>query len=77
MLCAEWYTSVESRRLSTVELKSKAFWAVDAGTCSTLQGEKSGRGGLGGVVCASSPLLAQLRAIVWMLRAIVWMLRAI
>eukprot|EP00976_Prorocentrum_cordatum_P102394 1193029-Prorocentrum_minimum.AAC.1 len=27
---AEWYTSVDSRRLSTVELKSKAFLAVDS-----------------------------------------------
>eukprot|EP00976_Prorocentrum_cordatum_P062165 1176607-Prorocentrum_minimum.AAC.1 len=31
MLCAEWFTSVDSRRLSTVELKSKAFLAVDSG----------------------------------------------
>ena len=31
MPCAEWYTSVDSRRLSTVELKSKAFLAVDSG----------------------------------------------
>eukprot|EP00976_Prorocentrum_cordatum_P010881 218764-Prorocentrum_minimum.AAC.1 len=30
MPCAEWYTSVDSRRLSTVELKSKAFLAVDS-----------------------------------------------
>eukprot|EP00976_Prorocentrum_cordatum_P082337 1184772-Prorocentrum_minimum.AAC.3 len=28
--CAEWYTSVDSRRLSTVELKSIAFLAVDS-----------------------------------------------
>eukprot|EP00959_Pyramimonas_sp_CCMP1952_P439979 9211420-Pyramimonas_sp.AAC.1 len=27
MPCAEWYTSVDSRRLSTVKLKSKAFLA--------------------------------------------------
>eukprot|EP00959_Pyramimonas_sp_CCMP1952_P256060 5348242-Pyramimonas_sp.AAC.2 len=33
--CAEWYTSVDSRRLSTVdELKSKAFLAVDSGAWS-------------------------------------------
>eukprot|EP00959_Pyramimonas_sp_CCMP1952_P221150 4623215-Pyramimonas_sp.AAC.1 len=25
MPCAEWYTSVDNRRLSTAELKSKAF----------------------------------------------------
>eukprot|EP00976_Prorocentrum_cordatum_P088266 1187240-Prorocentrum_minimum.AAC.7 len=31
MPCAEWYNSVDSRRLSTVELKSKAFLAVDSG----------------------------------------------
>eukprot|EP00976_Prorocentrum_cordatum_P077852 1182858-Prorocentrum_minimum.AAC.1 len=30
MMCAEWYTSVDSRRLSTVESKSKAFLAVDS-----------------------------------------------
>eukprot|EP00976_Prorocentrum_cordatum_P014530 290167-Prorocentrum_minimum.AAC.1 len=30
MLCAEWCTSVDSRRLSTVELKS-VFLAVDSG----------------------------------------------
>eukprot|EP00976_Prorocentrum_cordatum_P007655 152773-Prorocentrum_minimum.AAC.3 len=30
---AEWYTSVDSRRLSTVELKSNAFLAVDSGAC--------------------------------------------
>eukprot|EP00976_Prorocentrum_cordatum_P065874 1178086-Prorocentrum_minimum.AAC.1 len=35
MPCAEWYTSVDSRRLSTVELKSKAFLAVDSGACCT------------------------------------------
>eukprot|EP00976_Prorocentrum_cordatum_P032429 659409-Prorocentrum_minimum.AAC.1 len=29
MPCAEWYTSVDCR-LSTVELKSKAFLAVDS-----------------------------------------------
>ena len=29
--CVQWYTSVDSRRLSTVELKSKAFLAVDSG----------------------------------------------
>eukprot|EP00959_Pyramimonas_sp_CCMP1952_P037848 792283-Pyramimonas_sp.AAC.1 len=29
--CAEWLTSVDSRRLSTVELKSKAFLTVDSG----------------------------------------------
>eukprot|EP00976_Prorocentrum_cordatum_P114607 1195871-Prorocentrum_minimum.AAC.13 len=34
MSCAEWYTSVDSR-LSTVELKSKAFLAVDSGACIT------------------------------------------
>eukprot|EP00959_Pyramimonas_sp_CCMP1952_P336439 7044832-Pyramimonas_sp.AAC.1 len=34
MLCAEWYTSVDRRRLSTVELKSKAFSAVDSGARS-------------------------------------------
>eukprot|EP00976_Prorocentrum_cordatum_P092644 1189036-Prorocentrum_minimum.AAC.1 len=33
MPCAEWYASVDSRRLSTVELKSKAFLAVDSGAC--------------------------------------------
>ena len=33
MPCAGWYTCVDSRRLSTVELKSKAFLAVDSGTC--------------------------------------------
>eukprot|EP00959_Pyramimonas_sp_CCMP1952_P424383 8888752-Pyramimonas_sp.AAC.2 len=33
MPCAEWYTSVDSRRLPTVELKSKAFLAVDSGAC--------------------------------------------
>eukprot|EP00976_Prorocentrum_cordatum_P062038 1176559-Prorocentrum_minimum.AAC.2 len=32
--CAEWNTSVDSRRLSTVELKSKAFLAVDSGAWS-------------------------------------------
>eukprot|EP00959_Pyramimonas_sp_CCMP1952_P051758 1082011-Pyramimonas_sp.AAC.1 len=32
-LCAEWYTCVDSRRLSTVESTSKAFWAVDSGAC--------------------------------------------
>eukprot|EP00976_Prorocentrum_cordatum_P078212 1183010-Prorocentrum_minimum.AAC.1 len=32
MPCAEWYTSVvDSRQLSTVELKSKAFLAVGSG----------------------------------------------
>eukprot|EP00976_Prorocentrum_cordatum_P074757 1181637-Prorocentrum_minimum.AAC.1 len=31
MLRTEWYTRVDSRRLSTVELKSKAFLAVDSG----------------------------------------------
>eukprot|EP00976_Prorocentrum_cordatum_P064568 1177545-Prorocentrum_minimum.AAC.1 len=31
VLCDEWYTSVDSRRLSTVELKSTAFWAVNSG----------------------------------------------
>eukprot|EP00976_Prorocentrum_cordatum_P011749 236840-Prorocentrum_minimum.AAC.1 len=30
MPCAEWYTSVDSRQVSTVELKSKAFLAVDS-----------------------------------------------
>eukprot|EP00976_Prorocentrum_cordatum_P034953 710926-Prorocentrum_minimum.AAC.1 len=35
MPCAEWYTSVDSRRLSTVECKSKAFLAVDSGACIT------------------------------------------
>eukprot|EP00976_Prorocentrum_cordatum_P063692 1177185-Prorocentrum_minimum.AAC.5 len=34
MPSAEWYTSVDSRRLSTVELKSKVFLAVDSGACS-------------------------------------------
>eukprot|EP00976_Prorocentrum_cordatum_P102529 1193091-Prorocentrum_minimum.AAC.2 len=29
--CAEWYTSVDGIRLPTVELKSKAFLAVDSG----------------------------------------------
>eukprot|EP00959_Pyramimonas_sp_CCMP1952_P005548 116589-Pyramimonas_sp.AAC.2 len=29
--CAKWYTSVDSRRPSTVELKSEAFLAVDSG----------------------------------------------
>eukprot|EP00959_Pyramimonas_sp_CCMP1952_P354049 7417734-Pyramimonas_sp.AAC.1 len=33
MPCAEWYTSVDSRRLSTVELMSKAFLAVDSEAC--------------------------------------------
>eukprot|EP00959_Pyramimonas_sp_CCMP1952_P336430 7044693-Pyramimonas_sp.AAC.1 len=33
MPCAEWCTSVDSRRLSTVESKSKAFLAVDSGAC--------------------------------------------
>eukprot|EP00959_Pyramimonas_sp_CCMP1952_P018990 401402-Pyramimonas_sp.AAC.1 len=33
MACPEWYTSVDSRRLSTAELKSKAFSAVDSGAC--------------------------------------------
>eukprot|EP00976_Prorocentrum_cordatum_P067757 1178879-Prorocentrum_minimum.AAC.3 len=34
MPCAEWYTSVvDSRRLSTVELKSKAFLAVSGLVC--------------------------------------------
>eukprot|EP00976_Prorocentrum_cordatum_P063776 1177219-Prorocentrum_minimum.AAC.5 len=33
MPCTEWYTSVDSRRLSTVELKLKAFLAVDSGAC--------------------------------------------
>eukprot|EP00976_Prorocentrum_cordatum_P092639 1189034-Prorocentrum_minimum.AAC.6 len=31
MPCAEWFTSVDSRRLPTVELKSMAFLAVDSG----------------------------------------------
>eukprot|EP00976_Prorocentrum_cordatum_P061935 1176517-Prorocentrum_minimum.AAC.2 len=31
MMCGEWFTSVDSRRLSTVEMKSKAFLAVDSG----------------------------------------------
>eukprot|EP00976_Prorocentrum_cordatum_P075791 1182040-Prorocentrum_minimum.AAC.2 len=31
MPCAEWFTSVDSRRLSTVELKSKAFLAAESG----------------------------------------------
>eukprot|EP00959_Pyramimonas_sp_CCMP1952_P119389 2496011-Pyramimonas_sp.AAC.1 len=31
MPCAEWYTRVDSRRLSTVESKSKAVFAVDSG----------------------------------------------
>eukprot|EP00976_Prorocentrum_cordatum_P080256 1183903-Prorocentrum_minimum.AAC.2 len=31
MLCAEWYTSIDSQRLSTVQLKSKAFSAVGSG----------------------------------------------
>ena len=38
MRCAEWYTSVDSRRLSTVELKSKAFLAVDSGACEVTRG---------------------------------------
>eukprot|EP00959_Pyramimonas_sp_CCMP1952_P398350 8346569-Pyramimonas_sp.AAC.2 len=43
MPCAEWYTSVDSQRLSTVELKSKAFLAVDSGrpglaSCKHVQG---------------------------------------
>eukprot|EP00959_Pyramimonas_sp_CCMP1952_P015847 335169-Pyramimonas_sp.AAC.1 len=33
MPCAEWHTSVDSRRLSNVELKSKTFSAVDSGAC--------------------------------------------
>eukprot|EP00976_Prorocentrum_cordatum_P096045 1190404-Prorocentrum_minimum.AAC.1 len=36
-LCFEWYTSVDSRRLSTVEFKSKAFLAVDSGAWLTAQ----------------------------------------
>eukprot|EP00959_Pyramimonas_sp_CCMP1952_P053267 1114167-Pyramimonas_sp.AAC.1 len=40
MPCAEWYTSVDSQRLSTAELKSKAFWAVDSGACVGLCGRK-------------------------------------
>eukprot|EP00976_Prorocentrum_cordatum_P075555 1181942-Prorocentrum_minimum.AAC.2 len=32
--CAELYNSVDSRRLSTVELKSKAFLADDSGACA-------------------------------------------
>eukprot|EP00959_Pyramimonas_sp_CCMP1952_P095537 1997462-Pyramimonas_sp.AAC.2 len=35
MSCAEWYTSVDSRRLWTVEFKLKAFLAVDSGARST------------------------------------------
>eukprot|EP00976_Prorocentrum_cordatum_P050329 1015824-Prorocentrum_minimum.AAC.1 len=35
MPCAEWCTSVDSRRLSTVELMSKAFLAVDSGVAGT------------------------------------------
>eukprot|EP00959_Pyramimonas_sp_CCMP1952_P232850 4866411-Pyramimonas_sp.AAC.1 len=31
MPCAEWFTSVDGRRLPTVELKSKAFLAVASG----------------------------------------------
>eukprot|EP00976_Prorocentrum_cordatum_P092446 1188947-Prorocentrum_minimum.AAC.2 len=38
MPCAEWHTSVNSRRLSTVELKSKAFLAVDSGACPPVRG---------------------------------------
>eukprot|EP00976_Prorocentrum_cordatum_P092037 1188765-Prorocentrum_minimum.AAC.4 len=38
MPCAEWYTSVDSRRLLTVELKSKAFLAVDSGACLVYAG---------------------------------------
>eukprot|EP00959_Pyramimonas_sp_CCMP1952_P401062 8404061-Pyramimonas_sp.AAC.1 len=33
MPCAEWCTGVDSQRLSTVELKSKTFLAVDSGAC--------------------------------------------
>eukprot|EP00959_Pyramimonas_sp_CCMP1952_P406092 8510701-Pyramimonas_sp.AAC.1 len=33
MPCAEGYTSVDSCRLSTVELKSMDFLAVDSGAC--------------------------------------------
>eukprot|EP00959_Pyramimonas_sp_CCMP1952_P114390 2391986-Pyramimonas_sp.AAC.1 len=33
MLCVKWYTSVDSRCLSSVESMSKAFVAVDAGAC--------------------------------------------
>eukprot|EP00959_Pyramimonas_sp_CCMP1952_P191078 3995783-Pyramimonas_sp.AAC.1 len=36
MPCAEWYTSVDSGRLSTVELKSKAFLDVDSGAWTLL-----------------------------------------
>eukprot|EP00959_Pyramimonas_sp_CCMP1952_P431663 9040167-Pyramimonas_sp.AAC.1 len=32
-MCAEWFTSVDGRRLSNVEVKSKAFLAVDSGAC--------------------------------------------
>eukprot|EP00959_Pyramimonas_sp_CCMP1952_P426860 8940235-Pyramimonas_sp.AAC.1 len=32
--CADWHTSVDSRRLSTVELQSKAFLAVGSGACT-------------------------------------------
>eukprot|EP00959_Pyramimonas_sp_CCMP1952_P332760 6968299-Pyramimonas_sp.AAC.2 len=35
MLCAEWCTGVDGRRMSTVESKSKAFAAVDSGACLT------------------------------------------
>eukprot|EP00959_Pyramimonas_sp_CCMP1952_P156582 3274589-Pyramimonas_sp.AAC.1 len=31
MPCTEWHTSVDSQRLSTVDLKLKAFLAVDSG----------------------------------------------
>eukprot|EP00976_Prorocentrum_cordatum_P000449 9150-Prorocentrum_minimum.AAC.1 len=56
MPCAEWYTSVDSRQPSTVELKSKASLAVDSGACpvdspnraaGTPPGELSGGAGGG------------------------------
>eukprot|EP00976_Prorocentrum_cordatum_P095512 1190201-Prorocentrum_minimum.AAC.1 len=34
--CAEWFTSVDSRQSPTVELKSKAFLAVDSGARAAL-----------------------------------------
>eukprot|EP00976_Prorocentrum_cordatum_P115401 1196003-Prorocentrum_minimum.AAC.5 len=38
MSCAEWFSSVDNRRLSTVELKSKAFLAVDSGAWDACRG---------------------------------------
>eukprot|EP00976_Prorocentrum_cordatum_P086497 1186530-Prorocentrum_minimum.AAC.2 len=42
MPCAECFTSVDSRQLSTVELKSKAFLAVDSGAWCTPLLRRSG-----------------------------------